>query len=72
MISEVDRYIAIPGQALAYKMGELKIMDLRNLAQKELGAKYDIRDFHDIVLRNGALPLELLDAQVKDWIAHSR
>jgi prolyl oligopeptidase len=71
MVSEVDRYIAIPGQALAYKMGELKIMELRGFAKQELGAKFDIRDFHDVVLRNGALPLELLDAQVKDWIGYN-
>jgi uncharacterized protein (DUF885 family) len=72
MASEADRYIAMPAQALAYKIGELKIMELRGLAQKELGAKFDIRDFHDVVLRNGALPLDFLEEQVKQWIAETR
>jgi uncharacterized protein (DUF885 family) len=68
----VDRYIANPGQALAYKIGQLKILELRTLAEKELGPKYDIKTFHDVVLRNGALPLDILEEQVKDWIAQSR
>jgi uncharacterized protein (DUF885 family) len=72
MASEADRYIAMPAQALAYKLGELKIMELRGLAQKELGPKFDIRDFHDVVLRNGALPLDFLEEQVKEWIAQTR
>jgi uncharacterized protein (DUF885 family) len=70
--SEVERYIAWPGQALAYKVGQLKILDLRALAQKELGPKFDIRDFHDVVLRNGTIPLDILEKQVRDWIAESR
>jgi uncharacterized protein (DUF885 family) len=70
--SEVDRYIAWPGQALAYKVGQLKIMELRALAEKELGAKFGIRDFHDVVLRNGTIPLDLLEEQVRAWIAQSR
>ncbi|HEV7967115.1 MAG TPA: DUF885 domain-containing protein [Candidatus Acidoferrales bacterium] len=72
LASEVDRYIAWPGQALAYKVGQLKILELRALAQKELGPKFDIRDFHDVVLRNGTIPLDLLEEQVRDWIAQSR
>jgi uncharacterized protein (DUF885 family) len=72
MASEVDRYIANPGQALAYKIGQLKILELRSLSEKELGPKYDIKTFHDVVLRNGALPLDILEEQVKDWIAQSR
>ena len=70
--SEVDRYIAIPAQALAYKMGELKIKELRARAEKELGAKFDIREFHNVVLRNGALPLDVLEEQVLDWIHQSK
>jgi uncharacterized protein (DUF885 family) len=70
--SEVDRYIAWPGQALAYKVGQLKILELRALAQKELGPKFDIREFHDVVLRNGTIPLDILEEQVRNWIAQSR
>src|SRR5215813_3619030 len=66
---EVDRYIAWPGQALAYKIGQLKIRELRTLAEKELGPKFDKRKFHDVVLENGAIPLNLLEAHVKAWIA---
>jgi uncharacterized protein (DUF885 family) len=70
--SEVDRYIAWPAQALAYKVGQLKILELRALAQQELGPKFDIRDFHDVALRNGTIPLDILEAQVRDWIAQSQ
>jgi uncharacterized protein (DUF885 family) len=70
--SEVERYIAWPGQALAYKVGQLKILELRGLAQKELGPEFDIRDFHDVVLRNGTIPLDILEKQVREWIAQSR
>jgi len=72
MASEVDRYIAWPGQALAYKIGQLKILELRTLAEKELGPKFDIRTFHDVVLRNGAVPLDILEEQVRNWISQSR
>ncbi|MCU1343723.1 MAG: hypothetical protein JWN92_3146, partial [Candidatus Acidoferrum typicum] len=72
MASEVDRYIAWPGQALAYKIGQLKILELRTLAEKELGPKFDIRAFHDVVLRNGSIPLNILEEQVREWISQTR
>ena len=68
-LSEVDRYISWPAQALAYKMGQLKIVELRKKAEQRLGAKFDVREFHDAVLRDGALPLELLDERVGKYIA---
>ena len=66
--NEVDRYIAWPGQALAYKIGQLKILELRERAEKELGDKYDIKDFHDEVLKRGSLPLDLLEYYIDEWI----
>ena len=67
--SEVDRYIAWPGQALAYKLGQLEILKLRDEARQKLGPRFDLRAFHDEVLGNGALPLDVLDSVVKSWIA---
>ena len=71
-VAEIDRYISWPAQALSYKMGQLKILELRRKAEKELGSKFDIRDFHDVVLRNGALPLELLEEVVDGYIRAKR
>lgn len=69
---EVDRYIGWPGQALAYKIGELKIKELRARAERELGDKFDIRKFHDAVLENGAIPLEILDNKINAWMRSSK
>ncbi|WP_417618069.1 DUF885 domain-containing protein [Parasphingorhabdus sp.] len=66
--AEVNRYISWPAQALAYKMGELKIRELRSKATRELGDKFDLRAFHDVVLGQGAVPLDMLEAQVNRWI----
>ena len=71
-IAEVDRYIVIPGQATSYKIGELKIKALRARARAELGDKFDLRRFHNAVIDDGAVPLDVLDQQITDWIAAER
>ena len=70
--AEVNRYISNPGQALAYKLGELKIRELRTKAEKQLGAKFDLRRFHDAVLGQGSVPLDALEAQIDAWIEAER
>ncbi len=72
IISEIERYMAIPGQALSYKIGQLKIIELRNKAQKELGDQFDIRKFHNQILEPGCIPLELLDQKITNWIAEQK
>ena len=71
-VSEAERFAAIPGQALAYKIGQLKIVELRKRAEQALGKKFDLRAFHDEVLKDGAVPLEVLELKIDRWIAASR
>jgi len=68
VVNEIDRYISMPGQALAYKIGQLKISAIRKKAEKTLGEKFDIRAFHDELLKDGALPLDVLESKMDAWI----
>ena len=68
--SETDRYIAWPGQALGYKMGQLKLLELRKRAQDALGPKFNLKAFHDEVLDSGALPMDILEKRIDIWITH--
>jgi uncharacterized protein (DUF885 family) len=70
IVNEVDRYLAIPGQALAYKLGQLELLRLRDLARSRLGSAFDIRAFHDVVLGQGALGMRTLAGVVEDWLAN--
>jgi uncharacterized protein (DUF885 family) len=72
IVKEVERYINWPGQATSYKVGQIKIMELRQKAEAALGTRFDIRDFHEVVLGNGALPLDMLEQQVDAYIASKR
>jgi uncharacterized protein (DUF885 family) len=67
--AEVERYVAYPGQALSYKIGELKIRELRSRAERALGARFDIKAFHDQILLGGSMPLTILEQNVDRWIA---
>ncbi|MCW9000568.1 MAG: DUF885 domain-containing protein, partial [Kangiellaceae bacterium] len=70
--TEVDRYISWPGQALSYKLGEIKIRELRSKAEESLGDKFDVRKFHDAILKNGSIPLGVLEQQINQFIESSR
>jgi uncharacterized protein (DUF885 family) len=72
IVAEIDRYIVWPGQALGYKIGELKIKALRAKASKVLGARFDIRKFHNALIDDGALPLDLLERRIDEWIKSQR
>lgn len=72
IVQEIERYMAIPGQACSYKIGQLKILELRHKAEKELGAKFDIKKYHQIVLESGVMPLALLEKKVNNWIKTSK
>jgi len=72
IINEIDRYLIMPGQALAYKIGQLKIMELKDKSKTTLGDKYDIKDFHHVILGEGALPLDLLEEKVNYYIQNNQ
>lgn len=72
IIAEVERYMAIPGQALSYKVGQLKILALRERAEKALGDKFDLKAFHDQILTSGSLPMAVMEQKIDRWIAATK
>ena len=66
--SEVERYVVLPGQACSYKIGELRILAIRDAARQKLGAKFSLKEFHNVILRNGNVPLDVLEQIVADWV----
>jgi uncharacterized protein (DUF885 family) len=72
VVSEVERYMGQPGQACAYKIGQLKILELRERAKTALGPKFDLKEFHAVVLQNGAVPMTLLEQIVNEWIEQKK
>ena len=72
VVAEIERYFVMPGQATAYKVGMMKILELREKAMNELGDKFDLRDFHDVVLKNGAVPLDILERIVDTYIEETQ
>jgi uncharacterized protein (DUF885 family) len=72
VVAEIERYFVMPGQATAYKVGMIKILELRELAEKELGERFDIREFHNVILTGGSMPLDLLEERVRDYIARDK
>jgi uncharacterized protein (DUF885 family) len=72
VVSEIERYFIIPGQATAYKVGMFKILELRELAETELGDRFDIREFHDALLTGGSMPLDILEDRIRAYIAEKK
>jgi uncharacterized protein (DUF885 family) len=72
VVAEIERYFVMPGQALAYKVGMTKFLELRDLARAELGDRFDIRKFHNVILTNGSVPLDILEDIVKQYIADEK
>jgi uncharacterized protein (DUF885 family) len=72
VVTEIERYIVMPGQACAYKIGMMKILELRERAKKEMGDQFDLKQFHNVVLKNGAVPLDILEELINDYIATAK
>ena len=72
IVNEIDRYLVMPGQALAYKIGQLKIMELKNRSKEILNDKFDIKEFHHVILGEGALPLDILEEKIDEYIQNTQ